>query len=230
MSDRYDDDTRAASKNLAKIVIPLVILVALLFIAGIVALIMSDDGGDRRERARMVTLLKPPPPPEIKEKPPEPEMKKEEIIEPEPEPDQDQPEDAPDDEGKSVDDLLGLDSDATGSDDFGLKAKKGGHSLVGGGDGRFHWYTAMIQKEISDTVRNYLEKNGGLPETELKALVKVVIDDTGKVVDYALLASSGDERMDRAIMKALATAAIEEMPPLDMPRALKFRITSKGRA
>lgn len=226
-----ESNTGYSSGRLAKIVIPVVVLLALLFIGGVVLLIMSDDSSGRKDRMRTLTLLNPPPPPKIKEKPPEPEIKKEEIIEPEPEPETPEDmDDTPQDESQSVDDLLGLDSDATGTDSFGLKAKKGGHSILGSGDGQFRWYTAMIQKEISETVRKYLEDNGGLPETELKALVKVEIDEDGKVIDYKLLRSSGDKRMDQAIITALASADVHEMPPLDMPRSLKFRITSKGKA
>ncbi|MBU1172207.1 MAG: TonB C-terminal domain-containing protein [Proteobacteria bacterium] len=227
--NKIKSNSSVSSSKVAKIVIPVIVLLALLFIGGVVMLVMSDDSG-KKDRMRTLTLLNPPPPRKIKEKPSEPEIKKEEIIEQVPEPETpDEMDNAPEDESQSVDDLLGLDSDATGSDSFGLKAKKGGHSILGNGDAQFRWYTSMIQKEISETVRKYLEDNGGLPETELKALVKVEIDDDGRVIDYKLLRSSGDRRMDQAIMTALASAEVHEMPPLDMPRALKFRITSKGK-
>lgn len=221
-----------ASENSTKIIVAIVVAVALLVVFGLVMLAMKGDSSNRKNRIQSITLL-PPPPPKIQEKPPEPEIKKEEVIEEIPEPeDQDQPDDAADDEAKAIDDQLGVDSDATGADGFGLRSKKGGRSLLSGdgGDGRFRWYTSMVQKEISERVREYLDKNGGIPEGELKALVKVELDDDGRITEYRILKSSGDRRMDDAIVKALAGGAFDELPPFDMPKALKFRISSKGKA
>jgi protein TonB len=223
----------AASKKSSKIIVTVAITVAVLLIVGMIMLAMKGDSSNRKNRVQSITLLKPPPPPKIQEKPPEPEIKKEEIIEELPEPEeQDQPDDASDDDAKAIDDQLGLDSDATGADGFGLRSKKGGRSLLSGdgGDGRFKWYTAMVQKEISERVREYLDKNGGIPDGDLKALVKVELDDDGRIVEYKLLKSSGNQRMDAAILKALAGAGFDDIPPYDMPKALKFRVLSKGKA
>ncbi len=231
MTDASVKKKAGSKKDPTKIIVGVAVGVLILIIAGLVILAMQGDSGNRKKRIQSITLL-PPPPPKVQEKPPEPEVKKEEVVEEIPEPEeQDQPEESPD-ETKAIDDQLGVDSDASGADGFGLRAKKGGRSILSGdgSDGQFRWYTAMVQKEISDRVRDHLEKNGGIPEGELKALVRVELDEDGRVVKYALLKSSGNARMDAAILKSLAGAGFDDMPPQDMPRALRFRILSKGKA
>ena len=209
-------------------------IVALMFMGMgvfIVKMLLSEDTQRRKRAIKMVQLVKPPPPPKIKEKPPEPEMKKEEIIEQEPE--ETPPEDvseASEDDSPPLDDLLGLDADGSGgSDGFGLKAKKGGRALIGGDQSqRFAWYTAMVQKEINQKVQEYFDGNGGIPEGNLKTYVRVVVDDEGRIINYKILRSSGDTRMDDAVLGALASVEISEMPPMDMPRVMKFKISSQG--
>jgi len=134
------------------------------------------------------------------------------------------------DDAPPIDDLLGLDADGSGGmDGFGLKAKKGGRSLIGGDHGRrFAWYTAMIQKEINEQVREYLDENGGIPEGNLKAHVKIQLDESGQVILYKIIRTSGDKRMDDAVQGALAALSIREIPPMDMPRVMKFKISSQG--
>jgi len=253
MTDDVKRNKGTSSTSAAKIVIPVVALIAVSVIVSMLIMAMSGDKKVRRQsEVRSVTLVKPPPPPpKIKEKPPEPEIEKEEIVkaedmkqqivemEPEPLAGPDKPDEASDDDTKATDDQLGVDADGSGgADGFGLRAKKGGRSILSGGggggsgngSGRFGWYTSMVQKTISDTVRDFLEKNGGIPEGELKALVRVELDDNGRIINYKLLRSSGNQRMDSAILKALASTGFDEIPPFDMPRALRFRVSSRGKA
>lgn len=208
-------------------------VVALMFMGMgvfILKMLLSEDTHRRRRALKMVQLVKPPPPPKIKEKPPEPEIKKEEIIEPEPQ--ETPPEDMSDveDDTPPIDDLLGLDADGSGGmDGFGLKAKKGGRSLIGGdASRRFAWYTTMVQKQINEEVRTYLDENGGIPEGNLKTHVKIQLDDEGRILVYKIVRESGNQRMDDAVLGALAALHLREMPPMDMPKVMKFRISSKG--
>jgi len=253
MTDDVKRNKGTSSTSAAKIVIPVVALIAVSVIVSMLIMAMSGDKKVRRKsEVRSVTLVKPPPPPKIKEKLPEPEIEKEEIVknedmkqqivemEPEPLAGPDKPEEASDDDTKAMDDQLGVDADGSGgADGFGLRSKKGGRSILSGGgggggsgngNGRFGWYTSMVQKTISDTVREFLEKNGGIPDGELKALVRVELDDNGRIINYKLLRSSGNQRMDSAILKALASTGFDEIPPFDMPRALRFRVSSRGKA
>jgi TonB family protein len=202
----------------------------------IIKLLLSDDSQKRKRQIQMVTLLKPPPPPKIKEKLPEPEIKKkEEIIEPEPE--ETPPEDMKDmaEDEMPEGDELGLDSEGSaGSDGFGLKGKKGGRALIGGDLSekslirKYSWYIRLIQEEIRKTVKTYLEQNGGIPEGNLKTLVKIILDETGNIVDFSIFGSSGNHRMDNAVKQALKMAQVNNPPPKRMPKSIKLKITSKG--
>lgn len=211
----------------------------LLIVAGALAalkFLLKDDGVRRQRRIQMVTVVKPPPPPKVKEKPPEPEIKKqEEIVEPEPEETPPEPtEDQSQDDAPPGEDLA-LDADGTaGSDGFGLQAKKGGRSLIGGsGSGaslmrRYAWYTRIIQDELRKRMNRIMEENGGIPDGDLKALIQIKLDAFGKIVDYSLARSSGNPKMDDAVVNALKLATISEPPPKGMPRTLKLKISAKG--
>ncbi|MBT8341176.1 MAG: TonB C-terminal domain-containing protein, partial [Desulfatitalea sp.] len=130
---------------------------------------------------------------------------------------------------------LGLDADGTaGSDAFGLRANKGGRALIGGSAGdasimrRYAWYTRIIQDELRKRMNRYMEENGGISDGDLKALVQIELDELGKIVDFDLARSSGDPKLDDAVLKALHLAEISEPPPLGMPRKIKLKISAKG--
>ena len=226
-------------KRKGRIVIGTVaVVVVCLMVAGslfVLKVLLRDDSQRRKRQVQMVTLVKPPPPPKIKEKPPEPEIeKKEEIIEQEPEQPPPEQESAAED-NSPMDDDLGLDADGTaGADGFGLRGKKGGRALIGGGSGsrslmqRYAWYTDILQEEIRKKVREHLEQNGGIPSGNLTAMVSLEIDDSGDIVAFDVYGSSGNHQMDRAVELALQVTRISEPPPLGMPKAMKLKITSKG--
>jgi periplasmic protein TonB len=196
--------------------------------------LMQDDSHRRQRQIQMITLVEPPPPPEIKEPPPEPEIKKEEIIEPEPETPPDPADDMSQDDTPPGE-QLGLDADGSaGSDDFGLKANRGGRGLIGGAAGdaalmrHYAWYTRIIQEELRKRMNRHMEQNGGIPEGELKALIQITLDDFGRIVAFHLAGASGDPKMDAALVSTLQTAAISEPPPSGMPRVIRLKISSKG--
>ena len=198
--------------------------------------LLEDDGPRRKRQIQMISVVKPPPPPKIKEKPPEPEVKKkEEIIEETPEETPpDQVEDKVDDSPPPGEDL-GVDAEGgAGGDAFGLVGKKGGRALIGGGSSqasliqRYAWYTRIIQEELRKRMNHLMEENGGIPEGDLKALVQIKLDDTGRIVDFSMARSSGNKKMDDALSSALKLATISEPPPSGMPRVLKLKISAKG--
>ena len=211
------------------------VVAVLLIVAGIfiVKSLISDDGNKRKRAVQMVTLMKPPPPPEIEEKPPEPEIKKEEILEPEPEETHEEMADSESDQEAGSD--LGIDADGVaGSDGFGLVAKKGGKALIGGDSGnssllkRYAWYTQMLQDRIQERLQKELERTGGIPEGDHQATVRIVMDDDGNIITCQIVGSSGNHKMDTAINSAVKTATIDEPPPYEMPKAIKLKISSKG--
>jgi len=221
---------RWASKNLIWGVSAAVALVFMIGAGILLKALISDDGQKRKRQIQMVTLVKPPPPPKIKEKPPEPEVKKEEeIIEPEVEEDVPQETEQQAESDVPAGDELGLDADGTaGSDGFGLRAKKGGRSLIGGGgaNSQYAWYTKTLITEVVKMANDIMKRNGGIPEGKLQAVVRVVLDDGGRVVRHWLISSSGNREVDKAINEALSAAGIGEPLPKGMPRAMRFKVFS----
>lgn len=211
--------------------------IALVFLGGgfmVVKMLLSKDEGKRRRQIQSVTLVKPPPP-KVEEKPPEPEVeKKEKIIEPEPE--ETPPEDVNEtqDDGPPPGEDLGLDADGSGgADGFGLRAKKGGRDLIGGyGDQslmrKYAWYTRIMQDELREKVNRYMEKNGGVPDGNLIAFIRISLDADGKVVGIELTGSSGNHKMDNAVQEALMLTSLSEPPPPGMPKIMKVKISSRG--
>lgn len=222
---------KKSSKAVGSIVAGVAVIMAGLTY-GAIHFLLNDEGPKRRRQVQMVTLVKPPPPPVIKEKPPEPEVqKKEEIVEPEQAP-------PPEDNNQAQDQPppgdLGVDADGSGGGDgFGLVGRKGGQALIGnGGDRtlmqRYGWYTRMIQEEIRKKINEHMAKNGGIPEGDHKALIEIVIDSQGRVVDFQLQQSSGSSHMDEALKQTLAGIRVSEEPPEGMPRSIRLKVSSKG--
>jgi protein TonB len=210
--------------------------VAVLVLLGgflVVRKLILTDPGKRMRQIQTVTILKPPPPPKIKKEPPKPEMKKD-VVEKKietPEEEDKAEEDAP------TDDQLGLDADGmAGSDAFGLKAKKGGQAIIGGAFGnnsllrRYAWYARAVEEEIRGKVRAYLDMKGGIPERNLKTLVKIVLDDKGTILEFSIYGSSGNHRMDEAVMASIRDLGrVSEPLPGGLKKAyMKIKISSKG--
>lgn len=200
---------------------------------GVRALI-SSDSTKRVRKIQMVSLLKPPPPPpKVERKPPEPPEQKKEIVEPKPE------EMPPEENNQNQDEPppgtdLGLDAEGNGAGDgFGLVGRPGGRGLIGGsGDRtlmqRYGWYARMIQEKIRKNINAYMAKNGGIPQGDHKAIIYIVLDSQGRIVDFKLQERSGNNKMDQALKETLVGAHINEAPPIGMPRSLRLKVTSKG--
>jgi TonB family protein len=220
--------------------------------------VLSDDSSRKKSSVTMVTLLKPPPPPQIKEKPPEPEQvreiqKKEEgftsglqdvanqaglqdVANQDSKP-------AGEQDNTPAGDNLGLDAEGTaGGDAFGLVGKKGGRSLLAGGGGsggsggmgklsllaKFAGYAQIVETEIRKRVMKRLDEEGGVPRGKLQAVARVSVDSNGAVVDYRIIGSSGNHKMDEAIKQSLSTIKISEPPPDGMPRTMDIKFTYQG--
>jgi protein TonB len=213
-----------------------VALVMICVVVLVVKVLLSSDSSGRQRQIQQVTLMTPPPTPKVKEKEPEPEIEKEEEIieqemdEPEPEP----MEDAASDEPPPGQDL-GLDADGSGgSDSFGLKAKKGARSLIGGSYSessllkKYAWYTRIVQEELREKVNSYMEGNGGIPDGDLNAIVQITLDENGNILDFKIATSSGSADMDAAVKTSLESAQISEAPPSNMPKTIKLKISARG--
>lgn len=219
-----------------------IVLVVLLLGGGIylVVSVLSDESPRKKSNTSVVTLLKPPPV-TVKEKLPEPEpvkemQKKQEIVDPTQGP-QDQPRNADNSDNTPAGDKLGLDAEGTaGGDAFGLVGKKGGRSLLSGGGGggvgsllnKFSWYTQIVETEIRKKVSQQLDENGGIPRGKLQTVVRVSVDDKGVVVQYRIIGSSGNHKMDEAVKQSLGNVRISEPPPDGMPRTMSIRVSSQS--
>ena len=161
----------------------------------------------------------PPPPPEM-EPPPEPEIEEVDVPEPEPEPMEDV---AENDEPPPSDDL-GLDTEGVaGSDGFGLKAKKGGRGLIGGGGDREAWYAQRLEKDIEAA----LARDGLLRKRDFSVTVRLWIAASGAISESQLVRGTGNVDLDNAIENALRQQArIREVPPDEM-QPITLRIMSR---
>jgi len=205
----------------------------------IIKIVLADTRPRKKNSVAMVTLLKIPPV-VIKEKPPEPEPvkieKKEEIIDPEPQNESPTPKNA-DNDNTPAGDKMGLDAEGVaGNDAFGLVGKKGGRSLTAGGNGfgassllnKYAGYTQIVTTAIRKKVMKYLDDEGGIPRGKLQAVVRISVDSDGTVVEYRIIGSSGNNRMDEAVLRTLGSMKINEPPPDGMPRKMDIRIASQG--
>jgi TonB family protein len=226
-------------------------IVGLVFLAliGFVVKVFLSDSGSTKKAMYQVTLIKPPPP-EDKVKPPEPEPQKETPKESIPTPvDVPQPQaqanDQPPDNNPPAGSDLGVEGDgAAGSDGFGLTAKgkgKGRDITLGGGGGgggggvnrlsmltKYGWYTSKIQEEVKRQMRQRLDQNGGVPKGKLQIVVKIMLDARGTIVNYQIVASSGNDKMDEALKSSLPGFKISQPPPEGMPSTMTVRIVSQG--
>lgn len=210
-------------------------VVVVFLVAGVFLLNVFLHAGEQRpkRKVQMVTLVKPPPPPPP-EKPPEPEIEKEEVVEPEPvETPPEEVADTPDEAPPGRD--LGVDAEGTaGGDGFGLVGRKGGRSLIGGGGGeqsllrKYAWYTRIVQEEIRKAVRKRLEENGGIPGGRPRTMVKIELDEGGRIVDFRIVGPSGNEKMDAAVRETLGQIRLAEPPPAGMPSGILIRISAQG--
>ncbi|MFA7316504.1 MAG: TonB C-terminal domain-containing protein [Sulfuricella sp.] len=176
---------------------------------------------------QMVSLLPPPPPPpkqeqiQPQEKLEEKTAEKMEQLEPLSGPEQESAEAPPAQD-------LGVDAEGTaGGDNFGLVGRKGGRGLLAGGGGGtgYGWYTNRISVDLQRMVNEIIQKEGGLPEGKWRTVVKIELEVTGKIKTFSIIGSSGNQKLDAAVNKALASANLTESLPPGMPRIMKLSFT-----
>ena len=202
--------------------------VLVLGVGGVVALvmeIMSSTPPPQEKVIQQISLVQPPPPPpppKIEEPPPQEEIEEIEEIE-EPEMPDEAAEDLADD--TSLADDLGLDADGVaGSDGFGLKAKKGGRGLLGGGH-RFGRYAGIIKNDVQKLLSGVDE----VRKDKYTIVVEIWIAPTGRIDRADLVNTTGDVALDESLRRALGRSLrVSEAPPEDMPQPVKLRISSSG--
>ncbi len=179
--------------------------------------------------AQQITMLQPPPPPPPEVKPPEPEIKEEKIEEPQPEPEP-EPEPSPEESNEPPAEELGLDADgAAGSDGFGLAARKGGRSILGGGGGNaIIWYGGQVKRLLEEDLQSALADTPAM-KASYSVVVNVWIGQDGRISRAELSNGSGQTDVDQAIRIALpkVQASLDKAPPESMPQPIKIRLTSR---
>ena len=203
--------------------------VAALLVAGIyfTAKLIKENPG-KTGMGQQVTLLdiprSPPPPEKIEEKP---EIKAEEVLEMPGEPVEATPLDEP---GQ-----LALDADAAaGRDAFNLGSKRGGFDITTlgtrpGGQGAgtaatWGWYGGLIRGYLESIAREDKRLQG----QTFVVVVRLWIGKDGRLSRFALLESTGDQRVDQALKDLLAKAPpLGAPPPPEMPQPVRLRVTAR---
>lgn len=197
--------------------------VVLAFIGWAAAAFVSSLGGVSQPTPPPVQqislVVPPPPPPKVEEPPPEPEMEEVDV------PDDEPMDDLADADEPPPGEDLGLDADGVaGSDAFGLKAKKGGRGLIGGGSAH-KWYAGLIQKDLQATLAAIDDVRKG----RYTVIVKIWLGDDGTVEDSELVRGSGDPNVDQALRNALASGVrVSRTPPEDLPQPIRLKISSRS--
>lgn len=177
---------------------------------------VGDQPVEQKKIIQQVSIIAPPPPP-----PPPPKQEPEPEIEEEPMEelmDESMP-DEPMDNSLASD--LGIDAEgAAGSDGFGLAARKGGRGLLGGGSP----YAADVQTQITDL----LTADDKLKYKEYSVVLKVWVDQFGKLEKYQVQQQSGNPEVEDLLRDAIASiSGFGASPPLEMPQPIKLRIRSQ---
>jgi TonB family protein len=93
---------------------------------------------------------------------------------------------------------------------------------------KYGWYAQIVQDDIRSRLQKLMEQDGGLPKEKSNAIVKVVLNERGMVVEYRIMNPSGIERFDRAIKQALERLTLRQPPPEGMPRSMNIRVSTQG--
>jgi periplasmic protein TonB len=170
--------------------------------------------------ARMVQnvqLIRPPPPPPDELPPPPPPDKVDTPIE------QEEPEPSPSEESPSQ--QLGLDSEgSSGSDAFGLAARKGGHDMLGSGGAIFAWYTGKVKDQAVEK----LSADTRLKAKKYNVLVQFWIETDGRVSRVKLASGTGNHDLDLVIESCVASiGSLGESPPIEMPQPVTIRFVQR---
>jgi protein TonB len=175
------------------------------------------------QRVRLIDQPPPPPPPPPKiEEPPETEVKREIEI---------KDEEANAADQAPMDDRLGLDAEGSGSDAFGLAAKKGGKdllSIVGertSGDAqRFAYFDSQVERFLE----RLFSRDDELRRASYTAIIQLWVAPSGRVQRLELSRSTGNPTLDARLKQTLLEA--EEIgfpPPAGLPQPIRIRLVSR---
>lgn len=196
--------------------LPIAVGIGLVAILAALALWLWPHGGSDIQRQRVIqeiTVVQPPPPPPP---PPEPEekiMEEQEVIQPAETPEVQKPVEKPAEapsETAPAAQAAGLDRPAdAGSDSFRLSAGGGGGLFGRGGGGGGGSWGGFVEGHI----RRALQRDPRTRTAQGFVRVMVTIDPSGRFTGATLRSSTGDARLDAAILDVLG-----KLPPLGRDR------------
>lgn len=179
---------------------------------GIINIVSSKAPSRMKQVVQQISLLPPPPPPPV-EQPPQPEIKEEVNIPP--------PQPVVEDDAPPPGDL-GVDGDANGSDNFQLRARKGGRGLLDSNP--FATFVNHIQESVYQT----LLADKRVRRANYVVTVKLWLGRDGRIDRFEFTDSTGDPKLDQTIKLALAKVGPlgDEIPP-ELPQPVTLQITSR---
>lgn len=190
---------------------------------------LAGRQGRQARKPMWVKIVHPTVQPKHYEPPPPPEIKAQEIP-----PDEDLSDENSQEEDAGP--VLGLATEGGfGSDGFGLVAKPKGKPLIGGTDEsqdllkQYAWYLAIIERDIHRSTRDYLERRGGMPDGNHKAIVEVSMDARGTISSLTIYQRSQNEKINEAILATMENMRVSEPPPIHMPKQMKIQISLQSR-
>jgi TonB family protein len=125
---------------------------------------------------------------------------------------------------------LGVDGEGgAGSDAFGLAARKGGRSLLGGTSGSvIHWYGGQIRRVLESELPNLLSDTHARKHS-YAVILNIWIGPDGQLSRAELASSSGKPEVDEALRSAIPKLrlGLEKPPPANMPQPVKIRLNAR---
>lgn len=199
---------------------------------GYIALMLRDLGGrppQVKRSVQRITIVQPPPPP-APVKPPEPKPPEPKLEEPKPQPRIREPDPGPERSDAPKQDRLGVDAEpGTGSDAFGLEARKGGRPLLGGGGGNaLLWYGGQLQQALEAQLHALLAGTSAR-SNRYSVVLDVWVEPGGRIGRVQLAGPSGRPDVDHAIRNALPRlqVSLRNSPPPSMPQPVRLRVSTE---
>ncbi|WP_459623851.1 energy transducer TonB family protein [Burkholderia sp. 3C] len=210
-------------------------VVIALLVAGAIALIWrfaGDTAGVKRVSAPQVTTVipLPPPPPPPPQKQPPPEKVKEEIKTPVDKPTvAPKPAEAPKPSDNQPKQMTMNAPAQAGTDSFGIGAGDGSGSVGSGGGGRFG--NASYGQYLGYLLQRVIESDKGVQEaggTRFSGVLNVWLDPSGRITRVTIVQSTGDNRLDAAVIAAVQLAGkLDEAPPASASYPLTVRLQGR---